>query len=112
MVALVCDEETIRKKEQEFIERYGGELNVIAAHRTPEERERNRKEKNRRFYLDRTDKVANKERVGAYYRDNRRDVLERVLRKVACDCGAIVAWCNLPRHRRTKKHLDWALDVD
>ena len=69
MVALVCDEETIRKKEQEFMERYGVELNVIAAHRTPEERERYRKEKNRRFYLDRTDKVANRERVGAYYRD-------------------------------------------
>ena len=44
----------------------------------------------------------NKEKIA----EKRKDYKKQNKEKIACECGCIVSRINLPRHTRTKKHLD------
>ena len=45
--------------------------------------------------------VDNKEQIKQYYVDNK----EQKKQKITCKCGCVVSRCNLPRHRRSNKHI-------
>ena len=45
--------------------------------------------------------VDNKEQKKQYYVDNK----EQKKQKITCECGCVVSRCNLPRHRRSNKHI-------
>tara|TARA_R110000787_G_scaffold77735_1_gene170812 strand:+ start:2082 stop:2555 length:474 start_codon:yes stop_codon:yes gene_type:complete len=39
------------------------------------------------------------------YHNNKKEINEKRLKKITCECGAIIAISSLARHRRTQKHL-------
>jgi len=60
-------------------------------------------ERNKQYYTNNKDKIL--EQNKHYKTENKDKLLERMNQKVTCECGCIVSRCNLPRHKRTKKHL-------
>jgi|LakMenEpi03Aug12_release.lakeMendotaPanAssembly.Ray.scaffolds.fasta_scaffold662925_2 group I intron endonuclease len=44
--------------------------------------------------------------VQNYYEQNKEKVLNRLKEKVVCECGCIIAKCNIPDHKKTQKHLN------
>ena len=41
-----------------------------------------------------------------YYESNKETIKQQNSEKVVCECGSIVSSSNLPRHKKSKKHLD------
>tara|TARA_R100000951_G_C2531902_1_gene146640 strand:+ start:115 stop:588 length:474 start_codon:yes stop_codon:yes gene_type:complete len=50
-------------------------------------------------YYEETKKALNN------YHNNKKEINEKRLKKIKCECGALIAISSLGRHRRTKKHL-------
>ena len=47
-----------------------------------------------------------KQRYKKYYEVNREQILERANQKIECECGCMISRAHIPRHRKTKKHID------
>ena len=47
-----------------------------------------------------------------YYQENKDKLLADMNQKVKCECGASISKCNLNRHLKTKKHLDYINNLD
>ena len=65
----------------------------------------NRKEilqQKKQYYLEnQTQLIDNRKR---YYTLNRTEILQKNNRKLLCDCGSIISYCNLKRHFLSMKH--------
>ena len=46
------------------------------------------------------------EQVKKYREANHAKIMEKLLTPVECECGAVVAKCNLSRHKKSRRHLD------
>ena len=62
-------------------------------------------------YEENKEKIAeyykqNKEKIAEYYKQNKEKIAEYKKKKVTCECGCIVRYDVLQRHKKTKKHLD------
>ena len=65
-------------------------------------------ERKKQYYIDnQTQLICDKKR---YYTLNRDIILQRNNRKVKCDCGSIITFCNLKRHFGSMKHKDFLLN--
>ena len=47
---------------------------------------------------------------GVNYEKRKEWEKERIRKKIECDCGSIVSQINIPRHKKTKKHLEYLED--
>lgn len=61
-------------------------------------------EKMRQSYYDNREKRL--EQVKKYREDNHEKIMEKLLTPTECECGDVVAKCNLTRHKKSKRHLD------
>lgn len=61
-------------------------------------------EKMRQSYAD--NKEQRLAQVKAYRLANHAKIMEKILTPVECECGDVVAKCNLTRHKKSKRHLD------
>jgi hypothetical protein len=71
-------------------------------------REKNKEkisEKRKQFREENKDKI--KENKKQYYQENKEKLNEKRKEKMTCECGSICRKNDLPRHKRSKKHLDW-----
>ena len=80
------DKLELRKKEREYMEEYNPSLNIKKAHGDKEER---------------------KEYCKKIYETKKEEILEKAKVKVSCECGAIISKGVIPRHKRTKKHINF-----
>lgn len=46
------------------------------------------------------------EKVKKYRVENHAKIMEKILTPVECECGAVVAKCNLTRHKKSQRHLN------
>ena len=74
-----------------------------------------KQQKNKQYYQDNKNKMQqknkqyqqnNKERIKQYYQDNKERITEQNKKKIKCECGSVVSKGNLPKHKKTKKHID------
>ena len=42
-----------------------------------------------------------------YYNDNKDKIQQYMQQKINCECGSVVRYNNLPRHKKTKKHINF-----
>lgn len=77
-----------------------------------EYRETNREsilEKKREHY------EANRERLAQHFKEryeaNKESIAEKRKEKVRCECGSEVRKCDLPKHKRTKKHQEYIENI-
>ena len=47
-----------------------------------------------------------------YYENNKDQITKKYRSKITCDCGAVVAYSNMPRHRDSKKHQEYLSSLD
>ena len=59
-------------------------------------------ERKHEYYIDNQTQLIDKKK--RYYTLNRDIILQRNNRKVKCDCGSIITFCNLKRHFLSNKH--------
>tara|TARA_R110000868_G_scaffold131790_7_gene342058 strand:- start:3170 stop:3742 length:573 start_codon:yes stop_codon:yes gene_type:complete len=62
-----------------------------------------RKEKMRQSYAN--NKEQRIAQVKAYREANHAEIMARLLTPVECECGDVVAKCNLTRHKKSQRHL-------
>ncbi len=62
------------------------------------------KDEIKKYRLEHKDKIAEKKQQ--YYLKNKDKIAERGKQNITCECGCIITQCNLPRHKRSKKHQD------
>jgi len=55
---------------------------------------------------------ANKEKVKEYYEANKQQLNEKRKEKMTCDCGSIVRKCDIVRHKKTKRHLNYVNSIN
>jgi hypothetical protein len=80
----------------------------------------NIKEYNKEYYTENKDKIKektkeyqskNKDKVKEcrkkYQSKNKEKIKERTKRKITCDCGSVVRFCDRHRHYKTKKHINF-----
>ena len=58
-------------------------------------------QKKQYYKQNKTQIIENKKRYYTFYRD---EILQRNNRKLLCDCGSIITFCNLKRHFLSMKH--------
>ena len=63
------------------------------------------KEYKKQYYTE--DKAKIDEYQQQYRTENKAKLAEHRKQKVTCECGCNVTKCNLPQHKRTKKHQNW-----
>lgn len=61
-------------------------------------------EKQKEYYEDNKQELAEKNKE--YRQQNKQQLAEKMKEKVNCDCGCIITKSNLPKHKKTQKHLD------
>jgi len=105
---MVCvhQQEVDNKRHAEQIEeQYRVELNGnLNTHRTflsPEKRKEEKKERSKEFYENNT------EYFKEYYENNRGFISE----KIKCECGCEIRRGDLPKHKRTKKHIKFIQNI-
>ena len=53
--------------------------------------------------MHKTDDMVEYKRL--YYIENKKNILEKMMNEVICECGFKCGHCNLKRHQKTKLHL-------
>ena len=83
----------LRILEQQEMDKYDGLLNSYYASRPKKQY--------------RIDNIEKKSEYDKQYRiDNQEIIKKKKNEKIPCDCGCIVSRSSLPRHKKSKKHLD------
>jgi len=82
-----------RKRERYWQEHYDAKMNSILAQSSMKEWKETHTEYHKEYYKE-------------YYKTHKEQIADQRGEKVTCDCGCIVSHFNLPRHRRTLKHLE------
>ena len=108
-----CPCETKREaalEEKNFIELNNCELNSRKSILTKEEKKeydkdyyKNNKEHIKDYYENNKQKIAEWDKE--YRKNNKEKIAERDSQKITCDCGCSITRCNLPRHKKSPKHL-------
>ena len=101
-----CDnKKELNRREGQLI-RQNACVNKCVAGRTNEEWKQENKEKvvgYQRAHYD-----ANKDvcmlRAKTHYQNNKESIAQYKAEKVTCECGAVVARCNIGNHKKTEKH--------
>ena len=93
----------LNKKEGEYIRKMKC-VNKHIAGRTIVEYYQDNKEQKKQYRQDNKEQISEQKRQ--YYQDNREHISERHKQKVTCECGSIVRRDSLPKHKKTKKHID------
>lgn len=86
------NKEELTKKEGEYI-RNNKCLNKCLVGRTEQEYYQDNKEKYKKYSKE-------------YYNNNKVNIIEMKKKKVTCECGCIITYNDLPRHKKTNKHLN------
>ena len=63
-----------------------------------------KKECHKKYHIANRDIILEKQRQ--YTIDNRDKIREKQRQKITCECGCVVSYNALQRHKRSKKHLD------
>jgi hypothetical protein len=117
------DSNDASKRERYWIEYYNANLNKIIPTRTNKEYYEDNKEQiveyQKQYYEDNKEQLAeynkkyrndNKQQIieknKEYYENNKELIREKWKEKVTCECGIICNKYNLPRHKKSKKHLN------
>ena len=61
-------------------------------------------EYHKNYHINNKDKLI--ERSKQYYENNKEKILKHNLTKIECECGCNLRKSDLPRHKRTKKHIN------
>jgi hypothetical protein len=110
-------------RERYWLEQLGATLNSYVPTRTREEYRQENSEQLKEMYKEYREKNPEKikesrkkfnnmnrdqinEKSNQYYHENRKKILEKCKEKITCECGCELTKSNLPKHRKTKKHLD------
>ena len=46
-----------------------------------------------------------------YYETNKEKKIKKMCEKIVCECGCEITKCNMLRHRKTKKHLNYSANI-
>ena len=113
LIELVEEYPCENKKELEKRERWWIENNecvnkIIPTRTMSEWREKSRHNrlKQMKEYYEKN-KEQHKQYRKQQYEKNKETINEKLKEKLVCDCGAIIRVSGLPRHKKTKKHLDY-----
>jgi len=49
-----------------------------------------------------------KQKKHNYYLENKASILEKQKEKITCECGSIFRKCDIAKHKRSKKHLNYS----
>ena len=117
----------MRKKEGEYIRQLKPSLNKFIAGRTNKEwvsdnkehskqqqkeyREANKEHRaqiTRMYYQNNKDAILQKNKL--YYESNKEYINSYNGEQIACECGCVTTKANLPRHRKSKKHIELMKD--
>ena len=60
----------------------------------------------REVYLEKTKEHRN-EQSREYYHNNKDETNKLRIMKITCECGCVVSKCNMTKHKRTAKHLNF-----
>ena len=98
------DGEELKILEQDYIDRLKPELNMLAAYLSPERKLEAQKVRDKEYHKNNRDDILLKKKVR--YNKNKVEINEKKKKDIAtCECGCNVRRTDLPRHKRTKKHL-------
>jgi ribonucleotide monophosphatase NagD (HAD superfamily) len=64
-------------------------------------------EQKKQYYLENQTQLIDNKKI--YYTLNRDKIKQRNNRKLLCDCGSIITFCNFKRHLGSMKHKDYLL---
>ena len=99
-------------RERYWLEKLGATLNKWSPIRTEDERknyyEKNKdkmKEQMKEYRANNKDKI--KDKMKEYRGKNKGKIKDKRKDKIECECGSIVRKNNLPRHKKSKKHLNF-----
>lgn len=101
-----------RKKERYYIETLKATLNMYIPTQTIKEyREKNREiinEYQNEYYEKNKEKINEKRKKDykKYYEKNKEKINEKNKEKITCECGCKIRKSDLPRHKRSKKHIN------
>jgi hypothetical protein len=94
------DSSDARKKEREYMELLGADLNSVMPYRSVEEAKEVTKQYNRQY------RKINKETVyesNRQYRENNKDKFNR---RITCECGCEISNASKSAHKHTMKHIE------
>jgi len=97
----------LERKEGEYQQAFKC-ININIAGRTRLEYYQDNKEKinktDKQYYQDNKEHI--KEQTKQYYLDNKKKINSQTSKEVVCECGVKCKKGSLPRHKRSKKHID------
>jgi hypothetical protein len=117
------DSNDASKRERYWIEFYKASLNKQIPSRTKQEHYKDNKDyflKYQKEYYEENKEIISEyqkqyieknkeilaEQKKEYYEKNKQQIIEQRKEKVTCECGYIITKYNLPKHKKTQKHLD------
>ena len=66
-------------------------------------------EKNKKYRINNNEKIL--EQKKEYYEINKSKILKQHKEKIICECGCMIAKCDIAKHRRTQKHNTLMLNI-
>jgi len=54
----------------------------------------------------------NKEKIKEYKKKYYEENKDKIKEKITCDCGAVIIKCNLIKHKKTQKHLNYVNSIN
>ena len=107
MIEIGKKEQLTKREAEQIEEEYRVELkanmNTKRCYTTEEQKQELHKEYNEEYREQNKEHI--KEQRKEYQQKNKEQIAERNKKKVSCECGCIIRKYELPRHKKTNKHL-------
>ena len=89
-----CDEENRYEAEVHYFLKLNAKLNSLWPRRNPQQ-----------YRIDNRERLNEEQRHR--YNENKELIAERKRTKIECECGSVIRWADILRHKKTKKHLNY-----
>lgn len=101
------NKEKINKKQSEYYKKNKEDIkNRVKIYN--ENNKEKRQEKSKKYYEKNKSKIIDYQKK--YEQENKNKINERIKKKIKCECGCEITYSNMPKHKKTKKHLKFIQD--
>jgi hypothetical protein len=111
-----CDEFNRYEAEVHYFLKLNSTLNSLWPRRSKKQYDIDNREKIKQYRIDNREQIKqyrlnNREHLleqkKQYYIDNKELIAEKAKTKIECECGSLIRWADILRHKKTKKHQNY-----
>ncbi len=98
------------KIEEEYRVEHRAKLNGVKCYVSVEDSKKRDLENKKKYYKENSEEILQHKQE--YYKENQQKLKEKKSKKVECECGDVISYNHMARHRRSKKHLSSCVPVE